>query len=104
MTALEPKPKSLRRYGWTMTDWQYQLDVQGGVCALCDKLPPSRKLVIDHVHVKGWKRMPPEKRRRYVRALVCNFCNRNVLRAFMTLDRAHRLVDYFQIYGHVRAS
>ena len=30
---------------------------------------------VDHEHVDGWEEMPPEKRKLYVRGLLCNGCN-----------------------------
>lgn len=103
MTAIEPKPKSLAKYGLSLAEWRQMLEDQGGTCAVCDKLPPSRKLHVDHEHAPKWRKKPPEQRRRYVRGLLCNFCNRSLLRRFLTLPKARRVVAYLEQYAGGRA-
>lgn len=98
-----PSLPTLKRYGLTSADWKAMLWAQDGVCAFCRKVPPSGKLVIDHEHAKGWKHMPPEKRRLFVRGLCCHFCNRNLLRRGVTLERAKRAVEYLETYQARRA-
>ena len=71
---------------------------QGGVCALCRRLPPNGRLVTDHEHVKGWKKMPPRERRRFVRGLLCNWCNGKIAGWRVTLDKAVALVEYLTAY------
>jgi hypothetical protein len=93
-----PKPATLARYGLSLADWQRMLGEQGGVCACCRRQPPSGRLVVDHLHAKGWHRMPPERRRLYVRGACCSFCNRNVLRRGVTLERAQRTVAYLAAF------
>jgi hypothetical protein len=39
-------------------------------------VPPSGRLCIDHQHVRGFKAMPPEEKRTWVRGLLCFTCNR----------------------------
>lgn len=48
---------------------------QGKVCWICQTMPKSNRLCIDHIHVPGYKKMLPEEKRKYVRALVCFGCN-----------------------------
>lgn len=84
MTCREPAPATLRKYGLTREAWKRLLYAQRGVCAICERLPDSKRLVIDHEHVKKWKRKPPAERARYVRLLACNWCNFNHLRRGMT--------------------
>lgn len=50
----------------------------------------------DHKHVKGWKAMPPEKRKLYVRGILCWFCNHSYLGRSMTLERARNVVKYLE--------
>lgn len=99
-----PSPATLKKYGITQEEFATILTLQGGVCPICGKVPnPSRKTgkrrwVIDHVHVKGWKNMPPEKRKTYIRGITDWFCNRNFLAKGITIEKAQNIVRYLQDY------
>jgi hypothetical protein len=49
--------------------------------------------------VKGWKKMPPEQRKLYVRGLLCWTCNHYYLARGITVRRSERVTLYFQEYG-----
>lgn len=49
---------------------------------------------MDHYHVKGWKRMNPDRRRLYVRGLVCFFCNRYYISKGITVEKAKNIIAY----------
>ena len=91
-----PSKATLRKYGLTLEDWQRRLNDQGGVCFICEKEPPSGILCVDHFHVKGWKKMAPEKRKQYVRGLLCSYCNLRLLRKGWTLAKLKRAVLYVE--------
>lgn len=97
-----PSDATLKKYGLSKQDFAHILTDQDGVCPICGKVPnPSKKTgkrrwVIDHMHVKGWKKMPPEKRKQYVRGITCWFCNRNYLAKAMTVDKAYNLAHYLE--------
>lgn len=73
-------------------------------------------MVIDHVHVKGWKArkrrlksgrvraakdarvMTPEQRRPHVRGILHAWCN-GYVRAWLTLARARSLVAYLEAHA-----
>jgi len=77
MTVREPTPATLRKYGLSLDQWRQMLQEQGGVCAICRKVPKSGRLVVDHEHCRGWKGMRPEQKRKQVRGLLCFMpCNR----------------------------
>jgi hypothetical protein len=94
----EPKPATLKRYGMTMDDWRAMLEAQGGVCFICQREPKSGRLCVDHEHVRGWKALPAEKRRLYVRGLCCWMCNHYYLGRGITVDKAKRVVEYLTQY------
>lgn len=71
---------------------------QGHLCYICGKLPPSRRLFIDHEHVKGWKRMAPAERKNFVRGLLCSTCNYRILHKHATLAKLTRAVKYLEEY------
>ena len=93
-----PTPNTLKKYGLTFEAWEAILARQGGVCGACGEIPGSRKLFVDHEHVKGWKDMPDEKRRLYVRGLVCYMCNKYRLARGATPVRLLRAAEYLARY------
>jgi hypothetical protein len=101
----EPSTSTLKKYGVDIDWWRHQwFDVQGGVCAVCGREPPLRKdgtpawTVIDHQHVRGFKKMPPEERRKYVRGIVCITCNHFVLTRYGTVAKFLGAAAYIYRY------
>jgi hypothetical protein len=66
------------RYGLSLRGYEYLMKKQKGVCAICKK-PSKSNLHVDHEHVKGYKDLPPNKKRQLVRGLLCHWCNRYLL-------------------------
>jgi len=62
------------KYGLTLQEYESMLESQDGRCAICKQIP-KRTLCVDHVHVKGYKSMDLEDKRKYVRGLLCFLCN-----------------------------
>jgi len=99
-----PRPATLKVYGLTLEAWTrlvedcpVQADGDAG-CMICGKLPPSRVLVIDHEHVRGWKQMPPEQRKKYVRGLLGHTCNHYILSRYATVKILELAATYLQRY------
>ncbi len=95
-----PKPETLKKYGLTAEEWLAILESQGGVCAVCSKVPKTGRFVVDHEHVRGWKKKKPEVRKTYVRGLLCWFCNHSYVGRSITLQKARNVVKYLE--GHDR--
>lgn len=93
-----PAPSTLRRYGLTRVEWEAILAEQGGVCGVCRKVPASGTLHIDHDHARGWRKLKPEERRRYVRGLTCFIDNAVFLRRGATPERLRAAADYLEKY------
>lgn len=91
-----PTVATLRKYGLTVEAWTTMLASQGGVCLVCRRVSPTGRSVIDHEHVKGWKKLAPQHRRWFVRGILCSFCNSHCVGRFMTLDKARRIVEYLE--------
>lgn len=95
-----PTDKTLAKYGLTRNDFFVILERQGFVCPICGKVPtPSKKTgkrrwVVDHIHVRGFRDMPPEKKRTYVRGVTCWFDNHYFLAKGITAEKAERMVKY----------
>ena len=98
MSVRVPLPATLERYGLTAEEWLAILARQGGVCFVCETLPPSGRLCTDHEHVKGWKKMPPERRKTYVRGILCWTCNHYYMGRGITLMKALRVADFLRQY------
>lgn len=93
-----PTPATLKKYGLTAKDWQKILAAQGNMCGACGSVPTTKRLNIDHEHVRGWKKMEPERRKEYVRGLLCLLCNRYRLGKGATVENLRGAADYLQRY------
>ena len=95
MKQSPPSQATLKRYGLSKAEWKQMYKAQKGLCGVCQQ---EKRLVIDHEHAPGWKGMPPEKRKLYVRALCCSSCNHWVL-GYRVTARLHRLAaEYLEAY------
>jgi len=100
MVAKEfPTQTTLNKFGLTRLDFRMQLEAQGGTCAVCKKIPTTGRWYIDHEHVKNWKKLPPEKRKLYVRGILCYFCNRFYMAKAMTKEKAQNIIIYLEEYA-----
>jgi len=91
-----PSAATLKKYGLTEADWIYIWEWQGRVCPICKKVPPTGNTHIDHYHQKGWKKMKPEERRKWVRGIVCAYDNQRVLVKGINLEKAKNIVKYLE--------
>lgn len=89
-----PRPATLKKYGLSLEDWIELYNLNNGKCPICER--PLLQPVIDHLHVRNFKKMKAEKRRRYVRGLPCNYCNRRRLARGMNLQIARNIVKYLE--------
>ncbi len=64
--GMNGETRRLRQYRLTQSDYNAMLQEQGGVCALCQRLP-STYFNVDHCHKTG-----------IVRALLCVACNHGI--------------------------
>lgn len=113
MTALErqaarlgikpPGVATLRRYGVTAAEWLGLLAAQGWRCPICHKRAGVRWNT-DHDHIHGWKTRPPEERRRYVRGVLCAYCNHRRVNSRMGAAEAARIAAYLAAYEARRDS
>lgn len=79
-------------------------DAQEHACYVCRRVPTKLRLCIDHEHVKGWKKLPPEKRKIYVRGLLCWTCNTTFLGRGITIARSQNVTKYLQEYEARKAA
>jgi hypothetical protein len=90
--------KTLAKYGLTAQDFKIMLYNQGGVCGICKKESTSGRLNVDHEHIKGWKKLPPEERKKYCRGLLCYICNNRLMTKGVTEEKLLSAVYYMQRY------
>jgi len=94
--AKPPTKQTLAKYGLTEGDWLAHYALQGFRCGVCGA--DRDRLVIDHEHVRGWKAMPDEERKLYVRGLTCWYCNHAYLGRGITVEKAEGVVNYLRRY------
>jgi hypothetical protein len=71
------------KYGLTIQDYDRQLSLQGGICAICGHPPKVRSLSVDHDHVTG-----------RIRGLLCWSCNRILLPRGMSVEWLRHALIY----------
>lgn len=94
-----PAQTTLSRYGLSLDEWKKMVERHGGACWVCGRVPESGRLVIDHEHVRGWKAMPPECRKGYVRGVCCVTCNHFVLTRYGTPEKFRNAAGYLEDYN-----
>ncbi len=92
-----PSAATLKKYGMELGDWIDLFNKQGGKCAICHNEFKNR-INVDHAHVKGWNKMAPSDRRRYVRGLLCYTCNKFAAMRGMTSTKAWNLWMYMRAF------
>jgi hypothetical protein len=96
---ITPSEATLKKYGLSEEEWRVILEAQGGTCFVCKLVPTKGRLCIDHEHVKGWKKMPPEKRKLYVRGLLCWVCNHYYLGRGINISKAKNVAVYLENFA-----
>jgi len=81
-------------YGLTKQEWLDIFIAQGCMCPICKVT--NKKFVTDHFHVRGWKNMPPHERKKYVRGILCTYCNFRVLFTGVTIEKLENAVAYLR--------
>jgi hypothetical protein len=95
---MSPSPATLKKYGLSKEEWQALYDKYQGACHVCRIVPSTGRLNIEHEHVRGWKKMKPEDRKKYVRGLACYICNHRILTRGVTIEKLQNAVDYLKQY------
>lgn len=98
MGIFVPTDATLRKYGLERVDWAVFVTTQDGKCGACLRVPSTKRLAIDHEHVRGWKQMPPEKRVLYVRGLLCWSCNHYRLARGATVENLQGAAEFLARY------
>jgi len=97
-----PLAVTLAKYGCTVDHFLLLLEAQRWVCAICGQVPSTGRLVIDHHHRKGWKKLPPEERRQSIRGLVCWYENHAYLGRGITAEKSRAITAYLERFEVTR--
>jgi Recombination endonuclease VII len=93
-----PTSRTLNVYGLTLDEWLGLLAGQGWKCPACERAAWSVLLNTDHEHVPGWKNLPPEERKRFVRGVLCARCNHRLVNSRLPASTSQRITDYLKAY------
>ena len=99
-----PAAQTLKTYGMSADEWIALLKAQDWKCPICmqgNDRPKTGKQALwntDHEHVPGWAKMPPERRKTYVRGVLCHYCNHRRVNSRMESAEAQRIADYIRAY------
>ena len=87
-TPAQKRASELRKkYDMTPDDWERLFELQGGMCAVCDKPFGDRRPHVDHDHHSG-----------RVRGLLCFYCNHYLVakHEIGKIARLMRVKDYLK--------
>lgn len=83
-------------YGITLDEYEAMLGEQNGLCRLCFGISEGKNLAVDHDHVAGYDELPPDEKRRLVRGLLCDACNRGIGLLRDDADLLRRAIAYLE--------
>jgi len=99
MEIRPPRQETLDKYGLSMEEWKALWESQGKRCPICGKFPKTGspcEFNIDHKHFPRFHQMAPELRKKFVRGILCQWCNRSYMAKAMTIAKAHNIITYLQ--------
>lgn len=93
---IEKDKRLYKTYGITYQDW---LEMSKNGCWMCGKT--DGRLNVDHIHVPGFKKMPPEEKKKYVRGCLC-FMDNTMLSGVEKRKDARKhlnnMIRYFSVF------
>ena len=89
-----PSQKTLDKYGLSSDEWVEIFKSQGEVCKICKKESKTGQYVTDHAHVKNYKKLHPEERKKYVRGILCWWDNKQIVGRGVTIEKLQNAITY----------
>lgn len=89
-----PAEDTLKKHGLDIEWWRREVAALKGRCPICGE--KKDRLVIDHLHIRGWKMLPRPERRPYVRGLACITCNHFILTRYATPQKLRNAADFLE--------
>lgn len=94
-----PSKQTLNKYGLTSEDWQALYDKFNGACHVCRRIPGGKGILfVEHEHVRGYSKMLPGQKKKYIRGLACYICNNKLLQKGITKGRLLQAAQYLDEY------
>ncbi len=94
------KDRYYEEYGITKGQYELMYDAREGKCDLCERWYPV--LHVDHRHVPGYKKLPPEKKILEVRGLLCYRHNKFTIGSLEIDKDARKILNnvnhYFKMF------
>ena len=90
-----PRPATLKKYGLTQEDWIRIYESQNGCCPVCGN-PLTGRTNIDHFHARQWSKKSDADRKKFVRGILCFFCNKYYLGRGVTIERLRNAIAYLE--------
>ena len=96
---LEKEKRLLKTYGLIFETWE---EMSKNGCWICGK--KDGRICVDHIHVKGFKKMQPEEKLKYIRGALCFMCNTSLKGFEKTINgernrkQLERTYAYFQVF------
>lgn len=87
---------TLKKYGLSQEEWQalyYKFD---GCCWICGRSLEGKLACVDHEHVKGFKKMSPEEKKKHLRGILCYQDNKLVVSRVVTPERLRKAAKYLE--------
>ena len=92
-----PSKYTLKKYGLSIQDWENLLISQNYCCPICERhFDETVHPVVDHFHISGYRKFPPEKKRKYIRGLLCIYDNLRVVSKSLTTKKAYNSWKYLK--------
>ena len=95
-SARMDRKQQLRRFGFTITDYENLLAEQNGGCAICGSSETQRRLAVDHNHICCKQKRGCDTCRR---GLLCHRCNLSLERIESFPDWPERARAYLRRYA-----
>lgn len=89
-----PSKNTLKRYGLSLEEWMAMYNLYDGACHICKV--STKRLCVDHEHIRGWKFLLPDERKKYVRGLLCYTCNNRLLTRGVTIVKLRGAIEYLE--------
>ncbi len=90
-----------RTYGISFDEYNKVLEIQKGVCWICNSPPGKKSLSVDHEHQKGEKEIRKKNGvvliRKKIRGLLCWFCNSALGKMKDNPSLLRRAAEYLEI-------
>jgi hypothetical protein len=89
-------------FGITLDEYNEMFEARNGCCEICGRHQShfTKALNVDHFHAKGYSKMKPDQRKRFIRGLLCGFCNRGFYKE--NPETLRKAAEYFERFEYMK--